>query len=476
MRTFQPVQRTSASAIERVKRELSRALGDSKLVTDGEALLEFGRDESENDPMAPDLVVRAESAADIEATLRIASECDVPVTPRAAGSGKSGGAIPTRGGVVLVTLGLDRILEIDRSELVAVVEPGVILGDLHDAVEREGLFYPPDANSMKMCALGGNLAENAGGPRAFKYGVTRDYVRGMDVVLMGGQRLEVGRRTKKGVTGYDVTGLLVGSEGTLAVTTRATLALVPKPEGIVTMLALFSDVHASGRATARLVASGIVPRCIELLDESTLAAVRARGVAVDESARAMLIIEADGTEAECERAMERLGGECVEAGAIDVLVAKDEAQRDKLWEARRALSHATRAMAKHKVSEDVVVPRGAVPALLDDVDRIKAAESIRMLTYGHAGDGNLHVNFLWDDPDDEPRIRRGLEALFRAVIARKGTLTGEHGVGLSKAPYLALEQSAELIALQESIKRVFDPKGLLNPDKIFGTARSHKSC
>jgi glycolate oxidase len=244
----------------------------------------------------------------------------------------------------------------------------------------------------------------------------------------------------------------------------------------VTMLALFTDVHASGRATAMLVASGIVPRCLELLDESTLAAVRARGVSVDESARAMLIIEADGSEPECERAMERLGAACVDAGAIDVLVAKDEAQRERLWEARRALSHATRAMAKHKVSEDVVVPRGSVPALLDDVDRIKAEESIRMLTYGHAGDGNLHVNFLWNDPDEEPRIRRGLEKLFRAVIARAGTLTGEHGVGLSKAPFLGLEQSAELIDLQRQIKGVFDPKGLLNPDKIFSAKRSHGGC
>ncbi|MFO0618694.1 MAG: FAD-linked oxidase C-terminal domain-containing protein [Polyangiaceae bacterium] len=476
MRTFEPRERTPASAIERVKRELSRALGDSKLVVEPDALLDYGRDESENDPMAPDLVVRAETSGDIEATLRIASACDVPVTPRAAGSGKSGGAIPTRGGIVLTTLGLRSIVEIDRGELVAVVEPGVILADLHEAVEREGLFYPPDANSLKMCALGGNLAENAGGPRAFKYGVTRDYLRGMEVVLMGGQRIVAGRRTKKGVTGYDVTALLVGSEGTLAVTTRATLALLPKPDAIVTMLALFHDVHASGRATAELVASGIVPRCIELLDASTLAAVRSRGVAVDPSAGAMLIIEADGSEPECDRAMERLGEACVEAGALDVLVAKDEAQRERLWEARRTLSYATRAMAKHKVSEDVVVPRGSVPALLGDVDRIASEESVRMLTYGHAGDGNLHVNLLWNDVDEEPRIRRALEKLFRAVVARSGTLTGEHGVGLSKAPYLGLEQSAELIELQRQIKGVFDPKGLLNPDKIFAGARAHGSC
>jgi glycolate oxidase len=330
------------------------------------------------------------------------------------------------------------IKEINREEQVAVVEPGVILADLHAAVEAEGLFYPPDANSLKMCALGGNIAENAGGPRAFKYGVTRDYVRGLEVALVGGRSLEVGRRTKKGVTGYDVTALLVGSEGTLAVTTRATLGLLPKPEKVVTLLALFDGVHASGRATAKMIASGVVPRCLELLDESTLGAVRARGVAVDARAKAMLILEVDGSEPECERGMERLGAACDEAGAISVLVAQDEAQRDKLWEARRQLSPATRAMAKFKVSEDVVVPRGAIPALLDEVVRISVSEKIRMLTYGHAGDGNLHVNFLWNDPGEEPRVRAGLGRLFRAVVDLRGTLTGEHGIGLSKAPYLAI--------------------------------------
>jgi glycolate oxidase len=327
-----------------------------------------------------------------------------------------------------------------------------------------------------MCALGGNIAENAGGPRAFKYGVTRNYVLGLDVALIGGRALTVGRRTKKGVTGYDMTALLCGSEGTLAVTTRATLALIPKPESVVTLLALFSDVHACGRATRDVVASGVVPRCIELLDESTLAAVRGRGVSVDEQAKAMLIIEVDGSPEECERGMERVGTVCDEAGAVNVLVAKDEAQRSRLWEARRALSPTTRAMAKYKVSEDVVVPRGAIPSLLAEVEAISAATGVRMLSYGHAGDGNLHVNLLWNDPSEEPAVRSALDRLFRSVVGFRGTLTGEHGIGISKAAYLPLEQSQELIDLQKDIKRVFDPKGLLNPDKIFSGARSHKAC
>ncbi len=479
LRVQNPVvlERVPPSRVERALRALEKEIGPSKLLSAGDNLIDFGGDESENEPVAPDIVVRAEHATDILAALRIADACDVPITPRGAGSGKSGGAIPVRGGIVLETVGLKAIVEIDRAEQLAVVEPGVILGDLHRAVEAEGLFYPPDANSLEMCALGGNIAENAGGPRAFKYGVTRNYVLGLDVALIGGRVLTVGRRTKKGVTGYDMTALLVGSEGTLAVTTRATLALIPKPESTVTLLALFPDVLACGRATAGVVACGVVPRCIELLDEATLSAVRARGAAsVDARAKAMLIIELDGDEGAAERGMERVGTACDEAGALDVLVAKDEAQRARLWEARRALSPTTRAMAKHKVSEDVVVPRGSIAALLTEVDAISEATKVRMLTYGHAGDGNLHVNLLWDDPGDEPRVRAALDRLFRSVIAMRGTLTGEHGIGLSKAPYLPLEQSQDLIDLQKDIKRVFDPKGLLNPDKIFTGGRSHRAC
>lgn len=476
MRRHPLPERVAASSVDKAKRALDAALGPSKLVTDEEGLFAYGGDESENDPVRPDVVVRAESDDDVAVALRIAAEHEVPITPRAAGSGKSGGAIPVRGGIVLATLGMRQIHEIDRDEQLAVVGPGVVLGDLHAAVEAEGLFYPPDANSLSWCALGGNIAENAGGPRAFKYGVTRDYVRGLEIALVGGERMTVGRRTKKGVTGYDLTGLLVGSEGTLAVTTRATLALVPRPPAVVTLLALFEDVHAAGNAVGRVVSSGVVPRCIEILDDATLAAVRARGVGVDPRGRAMLIIEIDGSEGECERGMERIGGECDAARALTVLVAKDEAQRDRLWEARRALSPTTRAMAKFKVSEDVVVPRGAIPKLLAEVDAIRERERIGMLSYGHAGDGNLHVNFLWNDPTDEPRVVAGLAQLFRTVVSLRGTLTGEHGVGLSKQEFLPLEQSASVIELQKNLKRVFDPKGLLNPDKVFPRLGSHGAC
>ncbi|HTJ84548.1 MAG TPA: FAD-linked oxidase C-terminal domain-containing protein [Polyangiaceae bacterium] len=468
--------RPPRDAVDRARRKLEAALGASKIDADPARLLAYGGDESENDAVAPDLAVLATSAEDVAAALRVAREERVPITPRAGGSGKSGGAIPVAGGIALATAGLCAIKEIDRKEHVAVVEPGVILGDLHRAVEAEGLFYPPDANSLEVCALGGNVAENAAGPRALKYGPTRDYVTGLELALVGGEKMFVGRRTKKGVTGYDLAALVVGSEGTLAVVTEITLRLLPKPEKIRTLLALFSDVREVSPAVTAMLEARVVPRCVELLDRRTLDAVRKKGVGVDARAGAMLVVEVDGSEAACDADMERVGGACSSAGALDVLVAQDEAQRERLWSARRSLSHATRAMARHKVSEDVVVPRSAIGVLLERVDRIRESTGIDMLTYGHAGDGNLHVNFLWNDDDAVPRVEAGLAALFRAVVELRGTLTGEHGVGLSKQPYLRLEQSDGVIDLQRRLKATFDPDGLLNPGKIFPKTTSHGGC
>jgi glycolate oxidase len=463
------------SAIDRAKAALERTLGSSKVLGDPNALAAYAGDESGCEPRVPDVVVLAATPDDVATTLAIAERERVFVTPRGAGSGKSGGCVPVHGGIVLVTLGMAAIKEIDRDELVAVVEPGVVLGRLHEAVEREGLFYGPDANSLDWCAIGGNVAENAGGPRAFKHGVTRDWVLGLELVTMGGERVAMGRRTKKGVTGYDVTGLVVGSEGTLGVVTEVTLRLAPKPERVATLLALFTDVRAAARAVSRILEARVVPRCVELLDGPTLAAVRARGVAIDAAAGAMLLLEVDGADVAVEREVERVGAACDEAGALEVLAAQDAAARDRLWTARRELSLATRAMARFKLSEDVVVPRRKMADLLDCVDRIAEGEPFRALTYGHAGDGNLHVNFLWDDPAARPRVDSALEGLFRAVVALRGTLTGEHGVGLTKAPYLGLEQSDALVALQRRLKRAFDPDGLLNPGKIF-TGSGHRSC
>jgi glycolate oxidase len=462
------------ASVDRAKAELERRLGPSKVLTSPEGCATYASDDSDVIGRDPDAVVLAESTDDVAATLAVAEACGVPVTPRAGGTGRTGGAVPVAGGIVLATGALARIKEIDRANLVAVVEPGVITGDLHAAVEREGLFYAPDPNSLDSCMIGGNLAENAGGPRAFKYGVTRDWVLGLTACLVGGRVVRTGKRTVKGVTGYDVTALLVGSEGTLAVFTEATLRLVPKPPELATALALFSDVRAAAAAVSRIVAAGVVPRCLEMLDAATLAAVRAQGVAVDERAGGMLLIELDGDDAE--GALLRVGEVATACpGNLDVLVAQDGVQRDRLWAARRMLSKATRKLARHKLSEDVVVPRTRIADLLSRAEEIGSETGVRNLSYGHAGDGNLHVNFLWDDDEERPAVDQAIGLLMRATVDMGGTLTGEHGVGVSKAQYLPLEQSAELIALERDLKRVFDPLGLLNPGKIFPSI-GHPAC
>lgn len=470
-----PLPPLSPARVDRARSLLTRALGLSKVLTDAAACEPYGRDESEARGETPGAVVLAESAEDILATFRAATEAEVPVVPRSGGSGKTGGAVPLNGGIVLVTRGMASIKEIDRDDLIAVVEPGVILGDLHAAVEREGLFYPPDPNSAAYCCLGGNVAENAGGPRAFKYGVTREYVLGLETCLISGERLRVGRRTVKGVTGYDLTGLLVGSEGTLGVFSEITLRLIPLPERVITLIAAFPRPRQAAEAVRRMVAARVVPRCMEFLDTTTTEAVRRRGVPVDAAAGALLILEVDGDEGACEASAQRVGDACDAAGACSVGVAQSASQRDRLWEARREMSPAIRKLARRKLSEDVVVPRSRLPELLDEVDRIGAAQRVRMLSYGHAGDGNLHVNFLWDDDDEIPRVEAAIEALFRSVVALRGTLSGEHGIGVLKAPYLHLEQSEELMAAQRRIKASLDPKGLLNPGKIFWPT-SHRAC
>lgn len=469
------LSRPSAAALDKAKSLLDKALGPSKVQTSLAERERYRTDDSDVPGTVPDIVVVAENAGDIARALEVAAQAEVPITPRGAGTGRTGGAVPLAGGIVLLTMGMASIKEIDRDELLVVVEPGVVTGELHAAVEREGLFYPPDPNSLSMCAIGGNLAENAGGPRAFKYGVTRDYVLGVEAALVGGTTIRAGRRTRKGVTGYDVTSLLVGSEGTLAVFTEATLRLVRKPSEVATLLALFESVRAAGEAVSAIIAKGLVPRCLEFLDTATLAAVRARGVPIDERAGAMLLIEVDGDARTCEIEASRVGEACTESKALDVLVAQDAAQRARLWAARREMSPAVRALSRYKLSEDVVVPRTRIAELLEKIARTSEETMIRSLTYGHAGDGNLHVNFLWDDDSERPRVEKAVERLFRDVVAMQGTLSGEHGIGILKAPYLPIEQSESLISLQEQLKSVFDPKGLLNPGKIFPTG-GHKSC
>ncbi len=463
--------------LEQALIEIDRQVESDQVLTDPDLCEAYGRDESETEPRTPDAVVRARSQADVIAVMRACHAHRVFVTPRAAGTGRTGGAVPVQGGIVLAFEGMNQLEEIHAEDLVCVVQPGLVLGHLHAAVEVEGLFYGPDPNSLASCTLGGNLAENAGGPRAFKYGATRDWALGLEIVTADGTALSLGKRTIKGVTGYDLAALMVGSEGTLGVITRATLKLLPRPRALVTLFALLPDVASAARGVRELLAEGLVPRCLELMDGITLGLVRAQlPVALPDGAGAALLVELDGSERECEAGLELAGNALTEAGALEVLVARHAGERDKLWAARRELSHALRRTAEFKLAEDVVVPRSQIAALLALCGVLSLRHGVQMPTYGHAGDGNIHVNFLWRSPSDKPRVQAAIEELFRGVVALGGTLSGEHGIGTLKAPYLHLEQSRELIDWQRRLKALFDPRGILNPGKIFMPATGHAAC
>jgi len=466
------------AAIDKALIEIEGALTGGTVVTDPDILEQYSHDESEVAPCMPAAAVRATSTAEVSAVLRVSSARGIPVTPRAAGTGRVGGAVPVEGGIVLTLERMGAIKGIEPEEMLAVVEPGVVTGDLHAAAEAAGLFYPPDPNSWATCAIGGNIAANAGGPRAFKYGVTREYVLGMEVVTGDGTVLRLGRRTRKGVTGYDLTALMVGSEGTLGVVTEAILRLVPLPEHTVTLLVMLPSEEAIERAVTSSIAHRLAPRCIELMDAETLEIIRPEtALPIPPGARAMLLLELDGDAGGIDAQLETCGNAMDDAGALEVIVAKNGSERERLWASRRDLSHSLRGVAPHRMSEDVVVPRTRLAELLERTRDIAGRTGVRMPSYGHAGDGNLHINFLWNGDSDWERVERGVEGLLREVVALGGTIAGEHGVGAKKAPYLHLEQSSELIALQRRIKAIFDPKGILNPGKIFtGDRRFHGPC
>lgn len=452
-----------------IREALRRDLRGLSVITDPEALQPYSHDESFAVPVLPLAVVAARSPEDVVRVLRWADAQGVPVTPRGAGSGQSGGCIPESGGIVLSTAGMTAIRSIDTVDLTAVVEPGVVTGALQAQVEEHGLFYPPDPASLAYCTLGGNVAENAGGPRALKYGVTRDYVLGLEIVLMGGERMRIGRQTIKGVAGYDLVGLVTGSEGTLAVVTEITLQLIPLPVAVETALAFFASTAEAAATVARLLAAGITPRTLEYMDATSLAAVRPKAeVPVPETVAAALLIEIDGpASADLQSELQRIAEVCTQGGAVDVRVAQGERQRRVLWSARRLLSPALKEAYRFKVAEDAVVPRSRLPDIVAFFSDLGRRIGVSTAAFGHAGDGNLHLNFLFDHPEQRSDVDGAVAELFRAVVKAGGTISGEHGIGLTKKNFLPIEQSASVLALQKAIKRTFDPKGLLNPSKLF---------
>ncbi len=440
---------------------------------DTEKLEPYTHDETVGLRAEPEVVVRVTSAEQIAEIFRLAQRERVPVTPRGAGYGLSGGSVPVCGGIVLSTEKMNRILEIDKENLMVTVEPGVITGDIHRAVEAEGLFYPPDPASLDSCSIGGNIAEGAGGPRAVKYGVTRHYVCGLEAVLPSGEIITCGGKLVKNVTGYDLIQLLIGSEGTLAVVTKIILRLIPLPKVQIDLLVPFDDFQTAADTVSDIIAYRILPTTIEFMERDSVLAVErlTEKKMPHHDAAAHLLIQLDGNSREAVDAdCEMVGELCLQHGARDVLVARDSRTRDRLWEARRLIIDALNHESPVNHMEDVVVPRAEIPTLLRGMREIATRHAVRIVSFGHAGDGNVHVNVLKDDiPDDrwEALVPAVTEEIYRLALSLGGMITGEHGIGATRRRYLPLALDDAQIEIMRRIRSVFDPHRVLNPGKIF---------
>ena len=452
--------------------QLIAIVGEPHLRLDETTRAAYGVDALKRGGRDADAVVLPGDAGQVSGIVRACAEHKVPFVPRGAGTGYTGGAVPIRGGVVISLERMNRILEIDDANLVAVVEPNVLTGDLQQAVEKVGLFYPPDPASLAISSIGGNVAENAGGPRAFKYGTTKQYVLGLEAVLPTGEIVETGGRVVKNVVGYDLTHLLVGSEGTLAVITKVILRLVPKPPVQATLRATFRSVEGAVDAVSEIIRQRVVPSALELIDGDSLEAVgqylQVRALA-EEGTAAMLLLEVDGTPAAVVEELQRVEAACQASGALGTMRATTEQERQEIWRVRRELSYALKTITALKFNHDVVVPKGRIPRLFTLVERLRREYRLRIPCFGHAGDGNIHVNIMVS-PNDQEEIARAHEAereLFEGIVALEGSISGEHGIGLTKAPFIGIELSCEEIALMKRVKHAFDPHNLLNPGKMF---------
>jgi len=457
------LSRSVVSAIQNI-------VGKDYVYQDNESCEKFGVDALGQGHPA-DVVVFPRSTLEVSAIARLCNDEKVPLTPRGGGTGYTGGAVPSTGGVVLVMERFDKILSVDESNLLAVVEPNVVTADLHRAVESVGLFYPPDPASAEKSVIGGNVAECAGGPRAFKYGTTKRYVLGLEAVLPTGEIIRTGGKSIKNVVGYDLTQLLVGSEGTLAIITQVILRLLPKPLARSTIRAMFSSVDDAVSAVDVIMSYGVLPATLELIDSECLRFMLEKQSLYFSSkdARALLLIDVDGMPASVSEEVTRVKRACVSVGATEVMLARDEIEQEEVWRLRRELSVTLRSVAPLKINHDVVVPKGRIPELFSLIQTLRKEFALQIASFGHIGDGNIHVNIMLDPKDSETvqRARQAERRLFKGVVELEGSISGEHGIGFSKAQYLGLELSSDVISLMQRLKSAFDPNGILNPGKIF---------
>ncbi len=460
----------SSDVIERLR----SIVGEGYVITTTDDMEPYSHDELLTLKFMPDVVVKPRTALEISQIMKLANEFDVKVTPRGLGTGLSGGALPVKGGILLSTERMNEILEIDEANMVAVVEPAVIVGELCNAVEERKLFYPPDPASLDSCSIGGNVAHNAGGARAVKYGITRDYILGLEVVLPTGEIITHGGKYVKNVTGYNLSQYFIGSEGTLGIVTKIIVKLLPLPNHRVDLLVPFDDFHQAAEVVTQiLLEHRIVPVVLEFMDKPGVKACESfleRELPFSD-AEAQLIIGLDGNnEEELFNMVETIGEICLENGAEDVLVADNKATMDRLWEARRILLETLKAISEEVHVEDVVVPKSRIPELLSMTDQLAQKYKLPIVNWGHAGDGNVHVAILKKDVDEEvwnENFDGLVNAIFDGVVAMGGTITGEHGIGCLKKPYLPKAVGPAEIELMRKIKAALDPKNILNPGKIF---------
>lgn len=448
--------------------------GAEYVLTDSESLKTCSSDETEDLSFLPEVVIKPRSTEEISKILKLCYENNIPVTPRGAGTGLSGGALPVCGGVVLSCERLNRILQIDERNSQVITEPGVITEVLQNEVKEKGLFYPPDPASRGSCFIGGNIAENSGGPKAVKYGVVKDYVLNLEMVLPNGEIIWTGANVLKNATGYNLTQLVVGSEGTLGVVTKIVLKLIQHPQYNLLMLAPFPSAEKACEAVAAIFRAGIIPSALEFMERDaidwTLKFVQNVNLPVTENIQAHLLIETDGSDMDVlYKESEKIARVLEDFGCEEILFAENERQKSDLWKLRRKVAEAVKANSVYK-EEDTVVPRAELPALLKGVKEIGKKYGFKSVCYGHAGDGNLHINIIrseMNENDWNEKLPKGIREIFQLVVRLGGTLSGEHGIGWVQKPYMDIAFNTTQLQLMKQIKNVFDPKGIMNPGKIF---------
>jgi len=454
--------------------EIKNIIGEDYVFYDEETLEKYSHDETEDLKYFPEVVILPRKVEEISEVLKFCNRENIPLTPRGAGTGLSGGALPINKGILLSMERFNKVIEIDERNLQATVEPGVITQVFQEAVQEKGLFYPPDPASKGSCFIGGNIAENSGGPKAVKYGVTKDYVLNLEVVLPSGEIVWTGANVLKNSTGYNLTQLIVGSEGTLGIVTKAVFRLLPYPKNDLLMLVPFYSAEDACKAVAEIFKAGVIPSGMEFMEREALlwgaSHIGDDSLAIPDDVEAHLLIEVDGNDTEVlYKECETINSVLENFNCDEILFADDATQKDKLWKIRRVVGEAVKTKSIYK-EEDTVVPRAELPTLLKGVKEIGNRYGFKSVCYGHAGDGNLHVNIIKDkmtDDDWNNQLPIAIREIFNLCIKLKGTVSGEHGIGLVQKSYMDIPFNQSMIDLQKEIKQLFDPNNILNPGKIF---------